>query len=79
MRRARDPERVEPCRCHLDVLPLSAIAARLDRGEKSVLRLHHRLGLPLLKIGPSYFGSWKAIEGWARDFSRPASARLGEV
>jgi hypothetical protein len=48
------------------LVPLSEIAARLDRSAESVLRLRRLLGLPLLKLGPTWFGSWAAIERWAR-------------
>jgi hypothetical protein len=30
------------------------------------MSLHRRLGLPLIKIERGYFGSWTAIEAWAR-------------
>jgi hypothetical protein len=68
-RRRGDPPPLAPCRCAQDLLPLTEIAARLDQSEQTTLRLHRLGALPIFKLGMSWFGSWQAIESWAR--SRP--------
>jgi len=57
------------CRCHLDLLPLSEVAARLDVSVQTLKNYHRRYGLPLVRLSPGagYFGLWSAIEAWARE------------
>jgi len=59
-----------PCRCACgqDLIPLSALAARLNTSTYTLRRWHRLHGLPLIRltVGGPPFALWSQVEAWVR-------------
>ena len=60
------------CACSQDLIPLSALAARLNLSEKTLKRWRRLHGLPLIRLtaGGGAYASWSQVERWAHEHVR---------